>query len=162
MALDIVDGKAEAAYTETYQKKNTTGTSNLGKDAFLQLLVAQLQHQDPLNPQDNSEFISQLTEFSTLEELQNMTSAMGNSQALSLVGKNVIMEVGSSDGLTETTTVAGTVEFVKMENGKAKLSIDGILYDYDDLSIVVDDKYLNSIIGGENSQNKTESTDGEE
>ncbi|HWL26867.1 MAG TPA: flagellar hook assembly protein FlgD [Ureibacillus sp.] len=62
-------------------KKQTvkeTGNSALGKDAFLQLLVTQLQHQDPTAPMDNAEYISQLAQFSSLEQMQNMTKAMEN------------------------------------------------------------------------------------
>ncbi len=148
ISADIVNGSAVTGKTETYQKENTIGTTKLGKDAFLQLLVTQLQNQDPLNPQSNEEFISQLTQFSTLEEMQNMTGTLTNAQALGLVGKNVILEVGKSSGLTTTTTVAGYVEFVKMVEGEAKLSIKGELYDYADLEYVMDDAYLSGIIGG--------------
>lgn len=148
ISADIVNGSAVTGVTETYQKENTVGTTSLGKDAFLQLLVAQLQNQDPLNPQTNEEFISQLTQFSTLEEMQNMTASLTNSQALGLVGKNVILEVGKSSGLSSTTTVAGYVEFVKMVDGDAKLSINGELYDYADLEYVLDDAYLSGIMNG--------------
>lgn len=148
MGLTVENGKVEADYTETYQKEDTKGTSELGKDAFLQLLVTQLQHQDPLSPQDNSEFVAQLAQFSSLEALQNLSSSMGNTQALSLVGKNVIIEVGKSQGVSETTTVAGYVDYVQMVDGKAKLSINEQLYDFEDLDSVIDDYYLAGIIGG--------------
>lgn len=148
MALNVENGKVETTYTETYQKENTKGTSALGKDAFLQLLVAQLQHQDPLAPQDNSEFVAQLAQFSSLEELQNLTSSMNNSQALNLVGKYVIVEVGKSEGISETTTVAGYVDYVQMVDGKAMLSINDNLYKYDDLDSVADDYYIGQIMGG--------------
>lgn len=62
-------------------KKQTvkqTGSNSLGKDAFLQLLVTQLQHQDPTAPMDNTEYISQLAQFSSLEQAQNMTKAIEN------------------------------------------------------------------------------------
>lgn len=62
-------------------KKQTvkeTGNNSLGKDAFLQLLVTQLQHQDPTAPMDNTEYISQLAQFSSLEQTQNMTKAVEN------------------------------------------------------------------------------------
>ena len=104
---NILDGKVQAGYTETYQKENTVGTTALGKDAFLQLLVTQLQYQDPLSPQSNEEFVSQLAQFSSLEEMQAMTSSLSNSQALGLVGKNVILEVGKSAGSSSTTKVGG-------------------------------------------------------
>ncbi len=148
MALTVENGKIETNYTETYQKEDTKGTSALGKDAFLQLLVTQLQHQDPLSPQDNSEFVAQLAQFSSLEELQNLTSSMNNSQALNLVGKYVIVEVGKSEGLSQTTTISGYVDYVQMVEGKAMLSINDNLYKYDDLDSVADDYYIGEIIGG--------------
>ncbi len=154
ISADVVDGKFNTGATDTYQKENKVGSSSLGKDAFLQLLVTQLQYQDPLNPQSNTEFVAELAQFSSLEEMQNMTGALSNSQALGLVGKNVVIEVGKSEGLASTTTVAGYVEFVKMVDGKAKLSIKGELYDYADLEYVMDDAYLAGLVGGGENGNK--------
>jgi len=85
--------------TDTASK---TGTDSLGKDAFLQLLVTQMQHQNPLDPQDNGEFVAQLAQFSSLEGITSLndsvnriTSSLGSSQALqasSLVGRSVIVQ----------------------------------------------------------------------
>ena len=61
--------------------------NELGKDAFLQLLVTQMKYQDPLNPSSNTEYIAQLATFSQLEQMQNLGAMTSNSQALSLVGK---------------------------------------------------------------------------
>lgn len=71
----------------------------LGKDDFLHLLVTQLQNQDPLNPTDHTEFTAQLAQFSSLEqlnnvndnleELQNYQASTNNSQAVSLLGKEI-------------------------------------------------------------------------
>ncbi len=64
-------------YYSNYKKPTKqTGNSELGKDAFLQLLITQLQHQDPTNPMDDREFISQMAQFSSLEQMQNMTKTM--------------------------------------------------------------------------------------
>lgn len=57
-------GSSTKKTTDTASK---TGTDSLGKDAFLQLLVTQMQHQNPLDPQDNGEFVAQLAQFSSLE-----------------------------------------------------------------------------------------------
>jgi flagellar basal-body rod modification protein FlgD len=54
----------------------TTTTKQLGRDAFLQLLVTQLEHQDPLQPQADTEFIAQLAQFSSLESLQQMQATL--------------------------------------------------------------------------------------
>lgn len=61
-------------YNYTTEKDNST----LGKDAFLQILITQLQNQDPTNPMDDREFIAQMAQFSSLEQMQNMTKAMEN------------------------------------------------------------------------------------
>jgi flagellar basal-body rod modification protein FlgD len=56
----------------------TGDNSALGKDAFLQILITQLQNQDPTSPMDDKEFIAQMAQFSSLEQMQNMTKAMEN------------------------------------------------------------------------------------
>lgn len=158
--MDIVDGQLQQTnQTETYQKEDTKGTTQLGKDAFLKLLVTQLQYQDPLSPQSNEDFISQLAQFSALEEMQAMTGALANSQALSLVGKNVIMEVGKASGAATTTTVAGYVQYVQMVNGKAYLSINNELYSYEDFDTIVDDYYLKLMYGSINGADTDQSGD---
>ena len=54
----------------------TNKNGELGKEAFLQLLVAQIQNQDPLNPSEDKEFIAQLSTFSMLEQMQNMSASI--------------------------------------------------------------------------------------
>jgi flagellar basal-body rod modification protein FlgD len=65
--------------TGTQTNTNTaaaTTTKSLGRDAFLNLLVTQLQHQDPMQPQADGEFIAQLAQFSSLESLQQMQATL--------------------------------------------------------------------------------------
>jgi flagellar basal-body rod modification protein FlgD len=68
-----------AAQAPTGADQTATATpkdSSLGKDAFLQLLVTQLQHQDPTQPQDDAQFITQLATFSSLEQLSSINSSL--------------------------------------------------------------------------------------
>ncbi len=166
ISVDIINGQPVTGTTPTNTSKSEIGTDRLGKDAFLQLLVAQLQYQDPLNPSTNQEFLGELAQFTSLEELQNLTSTINSNNALTLVGKNVIIESGLSSGSQNTVEVAGYVEYVQMVDGKAMLSIDGQLYSADDLVTVVDDYYLSGVIGGgqkpetDGSANATESESG--
>lgn len=164
VAAPVVNGKPVTGTSETYQGKKSKG-DELGKDAFLQLLVAQMQNQDPLEPTDNSQMVAQLAQFTTIEELQNLGTTLNNMNAFGLIGKAVILEVGKSTDATTTTTVGGYVDYVKIEDGKAKLSIKGELYDYDDLDMVVDQEYLDYIFGkpdGDDSTgDATETPDGD-
>lgn len=122
------------------QKETKTSNSSLDKDAFLQLLVAQMKYQDPLEPTSNTEYISQLATFSELEEMQNLTSGMTLQRASSLVGQYVFMKVTDSSG--NTTFPEGTVDYVVYENNKAYLSINETLYSIDDLDTVADSAYM--------------------
>jgi len=138
----VVDGKIteNTATTSTAEKKNTRGTTDLGYDAFLQLLIAEMQHQDPLEPTTNTEWISQMATFSQLEELQSLSGTTENTQIFSLVGKNVI--VSTEDASGNTSLKSGLVDFISMSGGKAKFSVNGSLYSLDQLYSVVDADYL--------------------
>lgn len=125
---------------DTSATKKTTGTSSLGKDEFLQLLVAQMKYQDPLNPSTDTQYVSQLATFSQLEQMQNLNLTSTNSQAFGLVGKDVIVK--TEDALDGTSYNSGTVDFITMSGGKAQLSIDGNLYSLDQLYQVIDSTYL--------------------
>lgn len=121
-------------------RETKTSNSSLDKDAFLQLLVAQMKYQDPLEPTSNTEYISQLATFSELEEMQNLTSGMTLQRASSLVGQYVFMRVTDSSG--NTSFPEGTVDYVVYENNKAYLSIDETLYSIDDLDTIADSSYM--------------------
>ncbi|MHC8304689.1 flagellar hook assembly protein FlgD [Pseudomonas sp. PB3P13] len=115
-----------------------TGKKELGKDAFLQLLVTQLKNQNPLEPQDNGEFVAQLAQFSSLEGITTLNDTVsgiaGNynsSQALqasSLVGRSVIAPgdkavVDTSKSLSGTVVVPVSVDPVtlKITNAEGKV-----------------------------------------
>ena len=139
----VEDGKIVET-TSQNSLKNTSKLNNNGmdKDAFLQLLVAQMQYQDPLEPTSNTEYISQYAQFSQVEQMQNMAASTELARAGSLVGQEVYIKTTTSSG--ETKHVQGKVDYVVYENGKAYLSIDEQLYSLDDLDTVADKEYLNA------------------
>jgi len=142
LMMPVENGKVleNNATTTTAEKKETKGTTNLGQDAFLQLLIAEMQHQDPLEPTTNTEWISQMATFSQLEELQSLSKTTENTQIFSLVGKNVI--VSTEDAMGNKQLKEGIVDFISMSGGTAKFSIDGALYSMSELYSVVDGEYL--------------------
>jgi flagellar basal-body rod modification protein FlgD len=94
--VSTVQAAGSAATTTT----TSSTKSALGKDDFLKMMIAQLKHQDPLNPMDGTAFTAQLAQFSSLEQLQNINTqmttfsqqqqALGNAQAVNLIGKEVL------------------------------------------------------------------------
>ena len=87
-----------------FNKQNTTNTrtasNELGKDDFLKLLITQLQNQDPTDPMENQDFIAQMAQFSSLEQMTNMSTSFSkmasfitSQEATSTLGKTVELNV---------------------------------------------------------------------
>jgi flagellar basal-body rod modification protein FlgD len=97
----------------------TTSASDMGSGDFLKLMLTQLQNQDPTNPMDNSEFLSQIAQFSTVTGVQDLnksfsglSTALQSNQALqasSLVGRTVLVP-GKEGMLTDNVGIAGQIE----------------------------------------------------
>ncbi|MBI5587533.1 MAG: flagellar hook assembly protein FlgD [Deltaproteobacteria bacterium] len=98
----VINGTAAPGTVAPQSQAAKSAQGALGKDDFLKLLVAQLKNQDPLNPTDNTQFVAQLAQFSSLEGITNLNksmegisssmSALQNSNAANLIGKSVKAE----------------------------------------------------------------------
>ena len=106
--------------TSTTKAITTATNDTLGKDAFLKLLIAELSNQDPLNPMEDREFVSQMATFSSLEQMQNMnitleTMAEANKfSAVQYIGKAVAFTKGED---AEAAQVAAVVNHVWFDPG---------------------------------------------
>lgn len=139
----VKDGKiVETDSQNSLKKAKSSDNNGMDKDAFLQLLVAQMQYQDPLEPTSNTEYISQYAQFSQVEQMQNMAATSELARATSLVGQEVYIKTTTSNG--KQNLLYGKVDYVVFENGKAYLAIDESLYSLDDLDTVVDLDYKNA------------------
>lgn len=103
----------------------TNPLSGIGQDQFLQLLVAQLQNQDPLDPISNQDFIAQLATLNNVQGLQNLNASFGEmlklqqlTQGADLIGKNVTY---TPTGESESKT--GTVSSVVVQDGNYVLEV---------------------------------------
>ena len=122
--MSTIDSTTSTTPTPNQIQRSTGGT--LGKDDFLKLFVAQLQHQDPMNPMQDSDMMGQMASFSTLEQITNMASAnqtiaasLQSTGAVGLIGRTVTY-VDAND---ETHT--GVVEKVSTAGGKPLLTVGG-------------------------------------
>ncbi|MDD3149400.1 MAG: flagellar hook capping FlgD N-terminal domain-containing protein [Candidatus Gastranaerophilales bacterium] len=122
------------------QNADDAGKTSLDQDAFLQLLMTQLQYQDPLNPTGSQEFISQQAQLTSVSELQKLNSNLTTSnemlyasnqimQASSLIGKEVTVAGENSDG--ENVEISGVVTEAKFAEEGASVVIDGVEYNLD-------------------------------
>jgi len=124
---------------DTFNKQNTvngrTATQSLGKDDFLKLLITQLSNQDPTSPMENTEFISQMAQFSSLEQMTNMNSEftklnsmLVSSNAVGTIGKTVDLNLGG-------TTTTGVVDAITYGENP-QVMVNGMLYDMKNIEAV--------------------------
>lgn len=115
---------------------SSSSISQLGQNAFLQLLAVQMKNQDPLQPVDNTQFVAQLAQFSSLQELTTISSQLGSLStatmqvqtadqllsAFNLIGTNVTLQDSSGN------LVTGTVSGVNISGGQANVDVAGNNY----------------------------------
>ncbi len=113
-------------------------TSSLDQMDFLKLMTEQMKNQDFMNPTDNSEYIAQLAQFNTLQQMQQMTYYSNASFATSLVGKVVTMaSIDDSGSMDSVTDVVSSVKF----NGQTfEIIVGGKTYTTANLMEVVNEK----------------------
>ena len=117
-------------FNKTLTVNGHKASQELGKDDFLKLLMTQMTHQDPTEPMDNSQFIAQMAQFSSLEQMYNvsngfnkMASIMQSNEAAGTLGKVVELDV-------EGEQVSGVVEgFTRGEN--PQIQVNGNFYKMD-------------------------------
>lgn len=117
-----ISGTSFADVMVQQQKPASAGQQELGKDVFLKLLVAQLKYQNPLDPQDGSEFLAQSAQFTMVEKLQELATQGAEMRTLAsagLVGRTVTYT--DADSATQT----GVVERVKQTTTGTVLVVDG-------------------------------------
>lgn len=141
----VKDGKLEYEYTNNSNKNgiNPTG-STLGYDQFLQLLCAEMQYQDPLEPTSNTDYVAQMATFSQLEATLSLTESQQNANASELVGKQVILKI-TSETTGQTSYVDGRVDYVMYQDGEAYLSVNDQLYPASSLDTVADSEYYEGV-----------------
>lgn len=109
----------------------------LGKDTFLKLMLTKLSNQDPLSPTDDTEFLTQLAQYTSLEQMINMSSTIQLQQGFDMVGKYVVIEYQDS-------YYTGMVDSVIHDSGEIKLDVGGIVVSMDAVKEVMASEYVPS------------------
>lgn len=118
--------QSSPVYNNNLNVQREDGTLNM--QDFLNLLVAQMTNQDAMNPMDNTEFISQMAQFSSLQAMSDLTKISVQGQVTSLVGKNVV--VADYDNKGQLIVDEGIVQRVTIFGSEAKLFVNDKEYKY--------------------------------
>ena len=134
----------------TDRKTSSTNDSNM----FLNLMLQQLKNQDPTQPTDNTEWLSQLAQYSSLEQMTQMNSGLTNcmnyisamyndmamnaeiTQTLSMVGKEVTISIPDENDSTKTTEVTGKVTEANFKDGTGKVKVNGEYYSISNITSI--------------------------
>jgi len=132
-SINLVDILNNTAKVQAEKNSKTTGNSELSQDAFLQLLMAQMKNQDPLNPTDSSQFMSQQAAITQVSELQklnaNISSSNNMMQASALIGKMVNL----TDPNDSTNIISGVVGAALFDSSGTGIMVNGKIYPMDNV-----------------------------
>lgn len=138
LVQQIKNGQAVGNTTSAESTKAKNAAKET-KDMFLQLLVAEMKYQDPMEPTDNSEYVKELATFTQVESMQSVQNDVNAISANALTGKFVVMNA-------ENGGVEGYVDFVKHDASGIKISINGKLYDAAGVESVLDETYYGAVM----------------
>ena len=131
---NVVNGYNKKLDAELRQGR--VASSELGKDDFLKLLMAQMTNQDPTSPMENTEFIAQMAQFSSLEQMTNMsqnfekmTAMFNSSEAQGMLGRTVQIDLGAEQSTT------GVVE-AATRGVSPQVQVNGMFYDMNKIKAV--------------------------
>ena len=147
--MSTITSQITAMRNETTQVQSeqarTTGLQN-NSNTFLTLMLKQLENQDPTEPMDNTQWLSQLAQYSSLEQMTQMNSGLENcakyisamyddmmlnseiNQTLSMIGKDVTLQIPNEKDPKNPITITGNVTEASFEDGSGKIKVNGNYY----------------------------------
>ena len=142
VSTEITNLQNQTAFTQSNTTDRKTSSKN-DSSMFLNLMLQQLKNQDPTQPTDNTEWLSQLAQYSSLEQMTQMNTGLTNcmnyisamyndmamnaeiTQTLSMVGKEVTITVPDEKDSSKTTEITGKVTEANFKDGTGKDKVDG-------------------------------------
>ncbi|AGK59382.1 flagellar basal body rod modification protein [Hyphomicrobium denitrificans 1NES1] len=135
--MTTIPATSNTSGTQSTTSNNSTDSSTLNYDDFLQLMVAQLRNQDPLNPTDSTEYMSQIAQFSSVEQGINTNSKLDQllvnsniSQASTMVGLTLTSADGSTSGIVTSVRIDSSGSTAILNNGKEIPITQGVTLGY--------------------------------
>ena len=153
VSTEITNLQNQTAFTQSNTTDRKTSSKN-DSNMFLNLMLQQLKNQDPTQPTDNTEWLSQLAQYSSLEQMTQMNTGLTNcmnyisamyndmsmnaeiTQTLSMVGKEVTITVPDEKDSSKTTEVTGKVTEANFKDGTGKVKVNGEYYSISNITSI--------------------------
>ena len=146
--MSTITSQITAMRNETTQAQTQQRLPGMNNDSntFLTLMLKQLEYQDPTEPTDNTQWLSQLAQYSSLEQMSQMNSGLENcakyisamyddmmlnseiSQTLSMIGKDVTLQIPNESDPKNPTVITGNVTEASFESGSGQIKVNGNYY----------------------------------
>ena len=153
VSTEITNLQNQTAFTQSSTTDRKTSSKN-DSNMFLNLMLQQLKNQDPTQPTDNTEWLSQLAQYSSLEQMTQMNTGLTNcmnyisamykdmsmnaeiTQSLSMVGKEVTITVPDEKDSSKTTEITGKVTEANFKDGTGKVKVNGEYYSISNITSI--------------------------
>ena len=153
ISTEITNLQNQTAFTQSNKTDRKTSSKN-DSSMFLNLMLQQLKNQDPTQPTDNTEWLSQLAQYSSLEQMTQMNTGLTNcmnyisamykdmsmnaeiTQTLSMVGKEVTITVPDEKDSSKTTEITGKVTEANFKDGTGKVKVNGEYYSISNITSI--------------------------
>ena len=153
VSTEITNLQNQTAFTQSNTTDRKTSSKN-DSSMFLNLMLQQLKNQDPTQPTDNTEWLSQLAQYSSLEQMTQMNTGLTNcmnyisamykdmamnaeiTQTLSMVGKEVTITIPDEKDSTKTTEITGKVTEANFKDGTGKVKVNGEYYSISNITSI--------------------------
>ena len=153
VSTEITNLQNQTAFTQSNTTDRKTSSTN-DSSMILNLMLQQLKNQDPTQPTDNTEWLSQLAQYSSLEQMTQMNTGLTNcmnyisamykdmamnaeiTQTLSMVGKEVTITVPDENDSTKTTEITGKVTEANFKDGTGKVKVNGEYYSISNITSI--------------------------
>lgn len=124
--LDLINGTASTS--KKYNAKFDNSDKDLSVQDFFNMMVTQLTNQDFMNPVDDTQYLAQMAQFATMQEMMDLCNFSKQNYVMDMLGKEVTLESHEIGG--ESKLITGKVDKIGIENNEYKVYIDGTPYDY--------------------------------
>ena len=153
VSTEITNLQNQTAFTQSNTTDRKTSSKN-DSSMFLNLMLQQLKNQDPTQPTDNTEWLSQLAQYSSLEQMTQMNTGLTNcmnyisamykdmsmnaeiTQTLSMVGKEVTITIPDKNDSSKTTEITGKVTEANFKDGTGKVKVNGEYYSISNITSI--------------------------